>query len=83
MANIRCRWWSLALRRSALVGLMTLALDITEQYHTEQQLELYRNDLEQRVEQRTARNSLPRRKRWRRSSTRARSRPSCSTPAIA
>jgi len=53
--DIRCRWWSLALREEgALVGLMTLALDITEQYHTEQQLELYRNDLEQRVEQRTA-----------------------------
>ncbi len=53
--EIRCRWWSLALREEGtLVGLMTLALDITEQYHTEQQLELYRNDLEQRVEQRTA-----------------------------
>jgi len=53
--SIRCRWWSLALREEGtLVGLMTLALDITEQHHTEQQLELYRNDLEQRVEQRTA-----------------------------
>ncbi len=53
--DIRCRWWSLPLRqKGALVGLMTLALDITEQFHNEQQLERYRNDLEERVARRTA-----------------------------
>ena len=53
--EIRCRWWSLPLRQEGvLIGLMTLALDITEQYRNEQQLERYRSDLEERVAQRTA-----------------------------
>ena len=52
--EIRCRWSALALRQNGqLVGLMTLALDITEQYHNEQQLDIYRNDLELLVEHRT------------------------------
>ncbi|MDQ5906218.1 MAG: hypothetical protein QG590_699 [Pseudomonadota bacterium] len=52
--EIRCRWSALALRQNGqLVGLMTLALDITEQYRNEQQLDVYRNDLERLVEQRT------------------------------
>ena len=46
-------------RKARSVGLMTLALDITEQYHTEQQLELYRNDL------RTAGRAADRRTRYR------------------
>ncbi len=52
--KIRCRWWSLALREERkLGGLMTLALDITEKHHAEQQLELHRNNLETLVVQRT------------------------------